>query len=258
MIKIDRFNVLIVDDEHLIRQSVRRKIEGISDSFRITDECSDGEQALKLLKEKDIHIVFTDIRMPVMDGLRLAAEIHARYPDIITVILSGYADFSYAQTAVREGVFDYLLKPVTAENVKDVLERIEVTLQKKYELPGDPSLSKRSAKESVDYAVHYMRERYMDDIDLGALAEKMGFTSAYLTKLFNKFLGEAPLKYLTSIRINEAKKILLATDEPIARVGEMVGYPDQFYFSRTFRKYTGYNPSTYRKIESSGSELKGI
>ena len=250
MIKIEHFNVLIVDDEHLIRQSLRRKIEETSDNFRISDECSDGAQALNILKEKDIHIVFTDIRMPVMDGLRLSSEIHARYPDIVTVILSGYADFSYAQTAVREGVFDYLLKPVTNENLKDVLERIEVTLQKKYELPEDSALSKRSAKESVDFAVHYMRENYRDDIDLGALAEKMGFTSAYLTKLFNKYLGEAPLKYLTSIRINEAKRLLLTTDEPIARVGEMVGYPDQFYFSRTFRKYTGLNPSAYRKKES--------
>lgn len=249
MIKIDHFNVLIVDDEHLIRQSLKRKIEGSASSFLVTEECGDGQQALDILKDKDIHVVFTDIRMPVMDGLTLVGHIHDRYPDILTVILTGYADFSYAQTAVREGVFDYLLKPVDTENLTDVLERMEVTLQKKYGLMEESSISKRSAKESVDFAVHYMREHYMDDIDLGALADKMGFTSAYLTKLFNKYLNESPLKYLTAIRINEAKRILLTTDEPVARVGEMVGYPDQFYFSRTFRKYTGKNPSAYRKEE---------
>ena len=87
----------------------------------------------------------------------------------------------------------------------------------------------------------------MEDIDIGALADSMGFTPAYLTKLFSRYVGETPLKFLTGIRIHEAKRLLLESTLTIKEVGEHVGYPDQFHFSKTFRKYTDMNPSAYRK-----------
>ena len=77
----------------------------------------------------------------------------------------------------------------------------------------------------------------------------MGFTSAYLTKIFNRYKGDTPLKYLTDIRIHEARQLLTDTSLPIREVGERVGYPDQFHFSKTFRKLTGLNPTAYRKQE---------
>ena len=92
----------------------------------------------------------------------------------------------------------------------------------------------------------------MDEIDLGQLASEIGFTSAYLTKLFNRFKGETPLKYLTDIRIHEAKRLLLDTTLTISQVGMSVGYPDQFHFSKIFRKYTGQNPTSYRKQNREG------
>ncbi len=93
----------------------------------------------------------------------------------------------------------------------------------------------------------YLKDHFREDTDLGAVAEKFGFSSSYLSKIFTRSKGESPIRYLTAIRMKEAKRLLSTTDEPIARVGELSGYPDQFYFSRTFRKETGENPSAYRK-----------
>ncbi len=248
MIKIEHYNVLIADDEYMIRQALARRIGEVDDSFRIVSECGEGKSALAAIRDGNIQVVFTDIRMPEMDGLELAGRIHDEYPDILTVILTGFADFEYAQEAIRQGVFDYLLKPVSEGDLCNVLEKLRTRLQTVYELPDDQGLSSRSADEVVGQVERYIKEHFREEIDFGKLAEVYGFSSAYLSRIFTRNRGESPVKYLTGIRIKEAKRLLAMTDEPIARVGELSGYPDQFYFSRTFRKEVGENPTKYRKM----------
>lgn len=249
MTRLNHYNVLLVEDEMLLMQSLSRHIESLEAGFKVVCQASNGEDALKCLKKENIHLVMTDIRMPVMDGLALAKRIHEQYPHILTVILTGYADFDYAREALKQGVFDYMLKPVTMEDLENTLGRVRLHLQKFYELEEDPALVGKDAEEIVEYTVLYMREHYMDDIDISSFSATLGFTSAYLTKLFNRYKGDTPLKYLTDIRIHEAKRLLTDTGLPIREVGERVGYPDQFHFSKTFRKLTGLNPTAYRKQE---------
>lgn len=249
MKQIDHYHVLLVDDEHFLRQSLRRRFEETADDFRIIAEASNGEEALRALEDHDIQVVITDIRMPVMDGLELAMKIREKHSGILTVILSGYAEFEYARTAIQHGVTDYLLKPVSAEDLAGTLATLRTRLQEMYELPDEAAASRLGAKESVHKAIRYMQDHYMEDIDIGTLADSLGFHSAYLTRLFNRYVGETPLKYLTGIRIEEAKKLLRDSSLSIADVGERVGYPDQFHFSKTFRKATGMNPSAFRKLD---------
>ncbi|MBO6137553.1 MAG: response regulator [Lachnospiraceae bacterium] len=247
MIKLEHYNILLVDDEYLLRQSVSRLIGSIDDSFKVTAEAANGEEALNVLKTKSIHVVIADINMPVMGGLELSKKIREHYPDILVVLLTGFAEFTYAQEAIRLGVFDYLLKPVSRDDLSSVFYKLRLKLSQRYELMEEDASLGRDAREHVDYAVSYMQEHYMEDIDIGALSDSMGFTSAYLTKLFSRYVGETPLKFLTGIRIHEAKRLLAESTLTIKEVGEHVGYPDQFHFSKTFRKYTDMNPSAYRK-----------
>ncbi len=248
MIRIEHYNILLADDEYLLRQSVTRLISSLDDAFIVTHEASNGEEALEILKKENIHIVIADINMPVMGGLELARRIRDQYPDIATVLLTGFAEFTYAQEAIRLGVVDYLLKPVSGDDLSAVFYKIRLKLNQKYSLIGDEGLTGRGAREQVDYAVSYMQEHFTEDIDIGALSGSMGFTSAYLTKLFSRYVGETPLKFLTGIRMHEARKLLAETSLTIKEVGEHVGYPDQFSFSKTFRKYTDMNPTQYRKM----------
>ena len=246
MIPVQHFGILLANDEPLLRQSMRRILESFSPDFEVELEASDGSAALEMLSGNRIHLLITDIRMPVMDGLALASRVQEQFPHILTVVLTGYADFEYAKEALRHGVFDYLLKPVNEDELHNVMNRARKKLLETYVLPED-SGAHRTAEETVDYAVRYMKEHYREDIDFGKLSSDMGFTSAYLTKLFNRYVGETPLKYLTSLRIEEASRLLRETTFTIAEVGAQVGYPDQFHFSKTFRKLTGKNPSAYRK-----------
>lgn len=247
MIRIEHYNLLLAEDEALLRQSLARKIAEADPRFRVVRECGEGKSALKALKEEGIHAVFTDIRMPEMDGLTLAKRIREEHPEVITVILTGYADFEYAREAIRQGVFDYLLKPVSEEDLERILAKIDARLRKHYELLGDEEPAAKSAEEIVAMTEAYIREHFREEIDFGKLAEGFGFSSAYLSRIFAKIKEEPPSRYLTSVRIREAKRLLETTTESVARVGELTGYPDQFYFSRTFRKETGENPTAYRK-----------
>lgn len=254
MKKLKHYNIMLVEDEVLLRQSLARHIDTLDAGYKVVCQVSDGLAALELLKTKDIHLIITDIRMPVMDGLVLAKNVHERYPHILTIVLSGYADFDYAQEALRQGVFDYLLKPVSRENLEGTLGKASLALEKHFHLEEDSSLTGKDSQEIVDYVILYIRNHYMHDVDFSELSSRLGFSSAYLTKLFNKHVGNTPLKYLTDIRIHEAKHLLLNTTLPIREVGEKVGYPDQFHFSKTFRKVTGMNPTAYRHNSRSENE----
>lgn len=117
-------HVLIAEDEPSSLRRVRRLIEQLDPALSVVAVAADGEEALKRMEEVRCDAVFTDIRMPVMDGLRLMDEVRKRYPDCMLVVLSGYQDFSYASHAVRAQALDYLVKPVTEEALRPLLTRL--------------------------------------------------------------------------------------------------------------------------------------
>lgn len=240
---------MLVEDEILLRKSLARHISEINMGFKVTAQCSNGAEALKALESKNIHLVITDILMPVMNGLDLAKAVSQQYPYMKMIILSGHAEFDYAKEALRHGASDYLLKPLDNTKLEESLSIVKLELSKKYKLEEDHALLGQNALQIVEYASKYMLEHYMDNIDLSIFSQELGFSSAYLTKLFNKYKGCTPSKYLADLRINYAKQLLLNSDLPIRQIGEKVGYPDQFHFSKMFRKATGMSPSAFRNRE---------
>lgn len=133
--------VYLVEDEIIIRQSIKNSIDWEKEGYEFIGDASDGELALPVILKEKPDILITDIRMPFMDGLELSRMVKAELPDIKIVILSGYDDFEYAKQAIKIGVAEYLLKPVSsavllehlseiAEKVRD--EREDLALKKVY------------------------------------------------------------------------------------------------------------------------------
>jgi DNA-binding NarL/FixJ family response regulator/AraC-like DNA-binding protein len=118
-------HVLIAEDEPSSLRRVKRLIEQLDPAFSVVATASDGEEALKRMEEVRCDVVFTDIRMPVMDGLQLMDEVRSKYPGCMLVVLSGYQDFGYASHAVRAQALDYLVKPVSEEALGPLLKRIK-------------------------------------------------------------------------------------------------------------------------------------
>lgn len=247
MKKIDHYNVLVVDDEALLRDLLVKKIKATGLDFEVTNTASNGTEAKRILYYNNIHLVITDIRMPVVDGIELADFINKEFPHIITIFLSGYADFEYARSAIRNNVMSYLLKPVVQEKLESCLCQAELQLTKYLEIEDHSNIIGKTANEIVENTEMYLKNNYMEPIDFSIYANNLGFSSSYLTKIFNKYQQTTPLKFLIRVRINEAKRLLLDTNLPIKEIGLKTGYPDQFHFSKTFRKTTGISPLEFRK-----------
>ena len=120
--------ILIIEDEPPIAAAVKQMIEQLSDAFEVVGCENNGQAALLRLEEENVDVVITDIRMPVMNGLEFLERLIVLYPHCLAVILSGHQDFTYAQTALRLGAFDYLLKPLAPDKLKDLLSRLEEVL----------------------------------------------------------------------------------------------------------------------------------
>lgn len=115
--------VLIVEDEKMIRKGIKTMVERSGVPVEVIIECNNGLMALDILKNQRIDVMFTDIRMPKMDGIELVREIQKSRHKPFIVAISGYDDFSYAVELMRMGVREYLLKPVERNKVKEILEK---------------------------------------------------------------------------------------------------------------------------------------
>lgn len=116
--------VMIVDDEIAIRENIRSSVDWKQEGFHYCGDAPDGEMALPLIEEWAPDILITDIKMPFMNGLELASIVRAQKPEIKIIIMSGHDEFSYAQEAIRLGVTEYCLKPVSAAELLQILHQV--------------------------------------------------------------------------------------------------------------------------------------
>lgn len=118
------YKILIVDDEMVFRRGIRAMLQKSDFCIGQISEAVDGCEAMRLLEQGDFDIVITDIRMPRMDGLMLCKSIREKEMRPGIVVLSGYDDFKYAQAAIKYGVSDYVLKPVSRTKLIEVLKEV--------------------------------------------------------------------------------------------------------------------------------------
>lgn len=142
--------ILIADDEPTIREGLVKLIPWHTIPAEVVGSAANGLEALDLIDTERPDIVITDIRMPGMDGLQLVENICKRYPHIQTIILTGYADFTYAQNAIRYNVCDFILKPSTKS---DVLKSIEIARKR---IEKDRCLSSNVKEMEVWSFIHSM------------------------------------------------------------------------------------------------------
>ena len=121
--------VLIVEDEKMIRQGIKSMVQRSGVPVEVIMECNNGEMALEILKEQKIDVMFTDIRMPKMSGIELVKEMQECEHVPLTVAVSGYDDFSYAVEMMRQGVREYILKPVDRDKIKEILEKFNAEIE---------------------------------------------------------------------------------------------------------------------------------
>ena len=243
------FPVVIVEDENLIAKNIAKHIEAENSKFKVVGIYSNGEDALNAIKEQPPAVVFTDISMPVMSGLELAAEINRTMSHIKCVIITGYADFEFAKQAMHYEVKDYLLKPLDNEELHLVLKNLELSLTEISDKmhSENSNESTMSPEEIVTLVKDYVKKHYSEEIDLNSISRTLGFSSSYLTKVFNKVENTTPSKVIRSYRMGIAKQLLNDDSLTIQQIASHVGYSDPFHFSKSFKQTVGISPTQYKQ-----------
>lgn len=243
--------IYLADDEIWITIGLKKLIEKSNLPFQVIGEANNGLTALEEIKRLHPDVVLTDIRMPGLTGLELLAQVKDD-PSLTAevVIISGYADFEYARTAMRKGACDYLLKPVQQDDLNNALNKI---LQKRMSSktdetaflppPGEISIN----PSSLESILNEMKQDYAKDISLTKLAEKYGISSGHLSTQIKQELGISFSEYITAKRMQKAKELLQNEILSVEEVADAVGYHDYFYFTKAFKKTLGISPSKYRK-----------
>ena len=236
------YSVYIADDEMWVIVGLKKRIEKTGLPFQVIGEANNGVMALEEIEKKKPDILFTDIRMPGYSGLELLELLRKKELQTKVILISGYAEFEYAQSAIRNGAYDYLLKPIDQEKLQIVLERIlgdgAGILENEQELVA-PSTIRKIMDE--------IKEHYTENITLPGLAEKYAISVSYLSELLKEHLQLSFSEYISSKRIQKAKELLADESLSIEQIAEQTGYNDYFYFTKVFKKNTGISPSKYRK-----------
>ncbi len=165
------YQIFVVEDELLIRQSIRNIIENMPGPYSFCGEASDGEMALSMMQEMMPDIVLTDIRMPFLDGFELIRHAKAMMPWLKIVIISGFGDFESAQKAISLGVDQYLLKPVRPAELTKVIEQMARKIEDdkaRHVLPSGYD------KDEVQRALmqHFMQQLLYGGLNTATLLER--------------------------------------------------------------------------------------
>lgn len=146
---MEEYRVLLADDEEEIRTGISRKIDWASLGFTLVGEAGNGAEALELAEQLRPDVVLTDIKMPFLDGLELCRRLRVSLPGARLVVFSGFDDFEYARQAVGMGVSEYILKPINAPELIQVLEKLREQLDRQRLERRDMETLRRRYEESL-------------------------------------------------------------------------------------------------------------
>ena len=237
-----KLNVLLVDDEIIIREGFKRLFDWEAHGCEVVGEAGDGMEALAKIDSLRPDIVIMDINIPIMNGLKVIQTARIKYPQMAFVIVSGYDDFSYCQQALRLQITDYILKPVNYAEFGSCIDNLKISL-----FQQQTDAAPQQEERTIVGLTRYLQAHLAEELSLSVLAEQFHLSPQYISQLFKSEIGVNFLAYLTNIRMEQAKKLLLTTSLSIADVAQQSGYGDYRVFTKVFRKSEGITPSQYRQ-----------
>ncbi|WP_088042097.1 response regulator [Bacillus sp. EAC] len=252
----DTKTILIVDDEQITRQGLKNTLEKWSNGKFEILSAANGQETFEKISKTKVHLLITDICMPEMDGLKLLEKLKSKGHKFVSIIISGHPDFEYAREAIRLGVVNYLLKPVSKQKL---IEAVEQALEKEanierieyMEKVTDQTLlkidSKLSQSNPIKEAKKFINQNLGSQISLKEVADAVHLNASYFSVLFKEQIGLNFSEYLTRKRLQIAKNRLLTTDLQIEEIAQEVGYQTAKYFIKIFKNYEGITPSKFRK-----------
>lgn len=245
--------ILIADDEPIERTIIERMIKkNFPENVEIV-KAINGREAMQLYIEKQCQIALLDIEMPGINGLDAADAIRKADKDAVIIFVTAFDEFDYAKRAISVHALEYLLKPLSEEelvtNLEEAIWLTQKSEKKKPLLKADlqenhhENIKMNAVAENIR---DYIAKHYKEDISLQDVAGSMNYSDAYFCKIFKQCFNKSFLVYLTKYRVDKAKTLLADMSTNIKDVSAEVGYRDSNYFARVFKRSEGITPTEYR------------
>ena len=182
------YNVVIVEDEELVRRGIVTAVNWASVDCAVVGEAACGTDGIAVIRSSHPDIVVTDIRMPGMDGLEMLRRLREEGCEAKFILLTAYSDFAYAQTAVKLGASDYLLKPFHDGELEAAVARIIEKSRSRAQagLVDVANIKNRYVTEAAQFMASHLND---PDMSVGAVARQLGLSEGHLSHLFKKETG---------------------------------------------------------------------
>lgn len=253
-------DLVIVEDEEIIRRGLVCTIDWLKLGAKVVGEAGNGREALAVIQEKKPDVVLTDIKMPIMDGIALTEALRAEGNPAKFIYLTSYADFSYAQQALRLEVSDYLLKPVNEEDLAKALAKLETKPEtpKQEELDWDKGLrdAYHTGNPYVQAALKRIEAGYQNRLSSETLADELGVSASYLSRKLKEETGQTFGSLLAQYRLQKAVEMLQAGTWKVYEIAEETGFGDYKNFSQVFKKYLHTTPKAFMQEITGGLKLE--
>ncbi|MGI6085281.1 MAG: response regulator transcription factor [Acetivibrionales bacterium] len=251
------YKVIIVDDEERIVEGLQKVVDWKNYGCEVVDTAYDARSGAQRIRCHRPDILFTDIKMPGLDGLTMLAGLKGEFPNMQITVLTGHRDFEYAQRALHIGVTRFLLKPSRMDELEEALKTMVENLNKQ------GAVNSTSEDQPDDYgtvannfivrrAVQYIEQHYSEKLTLSSVADSIYVSQWYLSKLLNGCLGISFSNLLNQTRINKAKQMLADPSLKIHEISELLGFNDITHFSKIFKKLERVSPYEYRNNPKKG------
>ncbi len=251
------YKLIIVDDDPWVREWLVKHIDWEEHGFSEIYDAANGYYALKIIEEKNPNIVLTDIKMDRMDGLELLKSVREKYPETRVILLSGYNEFEYARSAIKNGAVDYLLKPVEEKELLSLIKRILKEIEREKELKE----RENKITEQLEQSIPIMKEKLIKELISGNVPEydflkgELASPDSYL---------EFSVFYIIIIEVDNWNSLSKASGpEGIMRIKSAVKNAVEEYlnergkcisFFEKHRLIAGFNPKSHDAAE----DIKGI
>lgn len=263
------YKVIAADDEPMVRTALESLIDWESLNCQLDFVASNGKELIEYAEKNQPDIVVTDIKMPEADGIAVAKYFHENYSNTKVILLTAYADFSYAKQAISYNVVEYVTKTGDFDDVvaavKKSIQQLEHERQNQAMLHNSSQVAQhynhlitqlspssqllqeqRGGVDLVLETTQYIKQHINEAITLNQIAAYIGVNESYLSRVFKSKTGTSIKNRINTIKMEKAKELLANTNLKIYEIAMQLGLENTPYLSRLFHQYTGITPMEYR------------
>lgn len=237
------WKVMIADDENYMLEAMENLIDWKKMECQLVYKAKNGQELLEQINKNCPDIIITDIKMPLLSGIEIAKYVYENHIRAKVIILSAYADFQYAQEAIKYDVCGYIIKTSVIEMLPGMIQKAIGKLSVPF-TEAEKESEEQFSDDILGRLQKYISEHYTDKLSLTQIANEVHANGSYLSRLYKTKTGQNLFDVINKMKLEKAKEYM-SQGKRIYEIAQLVGYDDVSYFSRVFRKHEGCSPREY-------------